>query len=78
MKPLVAPAKKKQGSEHQWAVRGGIANVNAAFDQLRPSLAMTHPFELDNFQKEAVIHLEQVNGQSSWCLAQLYWKLCAC
>lgn len=60
-KPLVSPSKKRTASpDHQWAIRGGISDVKAAFNQLRPSLAMTHPFELDIFQKEAVIHLEQV------------------
>ena len=44
----------------QWAVRGAISNVNAEFERLRPDLAHSFPFELDAFQKEAVIHLEQV------------------
>ena len=44
----------------QWAVRGAISNVNAEFERLRPDLAHSFPFELDGFQKEAVIHLEQV------------------
>ena len=44
----------------QWAVRGDIKNVNAEFERLRPDLAHVFPFELDGFQKEAVIHLERV------------------
>lgn len=52
--------KRRGASDAEWAVRGGIPDVRAAFDRLRPSLAMNFPFELDTFQKEAVIHLEQV------------------
>ena len=58
--PPAAVAKARGPSHAEWAVRGGIPNAQAAFERLRPSLAMTHPFELDAFQKEAVIHLEQV------------------
>ena len=43
-----------------WAVRGEVSNVNAEFERLRPTLAHYFPFELDGFQKEAVIHLERV------------------
>jgi antiviral helicase SKI2 len=61
-KPLVAPAGKARAAgehEYEWAVRGGIPHLKAAFERRRPNLAMTHPFELDTFQKEAVLHLEQ-------------------
>ena len=34
----------------------------AAYERLRPHLAHTFPFELDTFQKEAVLLLEQVCG----------------
>ena len=60
--PPAAVTKARGPSHAEWAVRGGIPNVQAAFERLRPSLAMTHPFELDTFQREAVIHLEQVRG----------------
>lgn len=43
-----------------WAVRGEVSNVYAEFKRLRPTLAHYFPFELDGFQKEAVIHLERV------------------
>jgi len=33
--------------------------VNASWSALLPNLALTFPFELDTFQKEAVLHLEQ-------------------
>jgi len=36
--------------------------VEAAFAELRPNLALHHPFELDLFQKEAVVHLERNNS----------------
>ncbi|KAK9806276.1 hypothetical protein WJX72_008182 [[Myrmecia] bisecta] len=53
------PPKKKASQEHEWAVRGGVPNLQAEYEQLRPQLAFTWPFELDTFQKEAVVHLEQ-------------------
>lgn len=60
-KPPLPPAGQGgKADEHEWAVRGGIPHLEAAFERLRPDLAMTHPFELDAFQKEAVLHLEQV------------------
>ena len=43
-----------------WAVRGGIADLKHDFAQLRPHMARSFPFELDVFQKEAVLHLEKV------------------
>ena len=50
----------KSSARTQWAVRGAIKDVNAEFERLRPDLAHLFPFELDGFQKEAVIHLERV------------------
>ena len=44
----------------QWAVRGAIKDVNTEFEHLRPDLVHLFAFELDGFQKEAVIHLERV------------------
>jgi superfamily II RNA helicase len=41
-----------------FAIEGSLADVNAAFDALRPRLAMTWPFELDGFQKEGVVLME--------------------
>lgn len=41
---------------------GGPAGVEAAFSDLRPTLALQYPFELDTFQKEAVVQLERNNS----------------
>ena len=45
---------------YEWAVQSTQTGVAAAFERLRPHLAHTFPFELDTFQKEAVVLLEQV------------------
>ena len=44
-------------------VRGGIPDVKGEFEQLRPAMAHSFPFELDAFQKEAILLLEQVRLQ---------------
>ena len=41
-------------------VRGAVQDVKGEFELLRPAMAQSFPFELDPFQKEAVILLEQV------------------
>jgi hypothetical protein len=48
-------------------VRGGIPNLAAAWSELKPSLALSYPFELDTFQKEAVLHLEAGRSVGAWC-----------
>ncbi|CDW57929.1 Helicase C and DEAD and DSHCT domain containing p rotein [Trichuris trichiura] len=35
------------------------SDKSAEFEKLRPTLAKTYPFELDWFQKEAIVHLER-------------------
>ena len=58
--PPAAPAggaPKKANVE--WAVRGGVPDLDAQFERLRPRMAHRFPFELDRFQKEAIVHLEQ-------------------
>ena len=50
-------------------MRGTVSNVHAEFERLRPGLAHHFPFELDGFQKEAVIHLEQVTIAAGNCTA---------
>ncbi|KAG2484118.1 hypothetical protein HYH03_017069 [Edaphochlamys debaryana] len=45
-------------AEHPFAARHSIRNVEEQFNELRPRLALHYPFELDAFQKEAVLHLE--------------------
>ena len=55
------PQKLRPGiDDMHWAVRGGIADLKHEFAQLRPHMARRFPFELDVFQKEAVLHLEKV------------------
>lgn len=51
---------KKAAARTEWAVRGGVADLDGEFERLRPNLAHHFPFELDRFQKEAVVHLERV------------------
>ena len=53
-----APSRTLERTE--WAVRGGIDDLTAKFEALRPNLAHVFPFELDTFQKEAVVHMEEV------------------
>ncbi|MEW5316769.1 MAG: hypothetical protein WDW38_008119 [Sanguina aurantia] len=59
-----APTPHIPGSvpEYPWVRKGSLPDVNAAFEALRPGLAMHFPFELDTFQKEAVLHLEAGNS----------------
>eukprot|EP00887_Chlorella_sp_A99_P001266 scaffold14.g1266.t1 len=56
--PAPAPAPKRQRPDADWAVKGTIPNLKREFDKLRPHLAKAYPFELDVFQKEAVVHME--------------------
>ena len=53
-----APPRTLEKTE--WAVRGGVDDLTAKFEALRSNLAHVFPFELDTFQKEAVIHMEEV------------------
>ncbi len=43
---------------YEHAKRGGVEDLKAEFEALRPKLALSYPFELDVFQKEAIVHLE--------------------
>eukprot|EP00899_Mesostigma_viride_P007991 jgi/Mesvir1/17193/Mv07613-RA.1 len=45
--------------KEEWAVEHAIPNVHAVFPQLVPRPARHYKFELDIFQKEAVIHMER-------------------
>lgn len=51
----------RKGGSTAWAVQGTVKNLAREFDKLRPSMAHQFPFELDTFQKEAVLHLEMVS-----------------
>eukprot|EP01050_Picozoa_sp_SAG11_P003072 SAG11_NODE_166_length_13763_cov_8.292722_5_plen_747_part_00 len=50
-------AKTKESEDQQWAVEGG--EDMSRFRELVPQMAIEYPFELDNFQKEAIVHLEK-------------------
>ncbi|WIA30222.1 hypothetical protein OEZ86_000313 [Tetradesmus obliquus] len=52
------PRARGAASDTDFAVRGGISDLAGAWAALKPSLALSFPFELDTFQKEAVLHLE--------------------
>lgn len=55
----VTPLKKPHDATHEWARPARDRPIEAAFDILRPTLARQFPFELDTFQKESVVHLEE-------------------
>lgn len=61
--PATTSGREPQGKQHTtaWAVRGGVKDLAGEFERLRPNLAHHFPFELDNFQKEAIVHLEKVS-----------------
>ncbi|KAF5841460.1 P-loop containing nucleoside triphosphate hydrolase protein [Dunaliella salina] len=62
---LAARTAMSAEKQHEWAVRntlGSPADVESAFSELGPNLALHYPFELDVFQKEAVVHLERRNS----------------
>ena len=44
--------------EKVWATREPIQDIDTAWEKLEPYLAKKFPFELDVFQKEAIIHME--------------------
>lgn len=56
---------EKDGARLQidgWAVTGGSEVIVERFNDLIPDMALTFPFELDPFQKEAIYHLEKGNS----------------
>ncbi|BFZ54009.1 Antiviral helicase ski2 [Savitreella phatthalungensis] len=48
-----------RSKEKAWAHMVDVSRPMKNFRDLIPDLAFEHPFELDNFQKEAIYHLEQ-------------------
>ncbi|GBF97557.1 hypothetical protein Rsub_10158 [Raphidocelis subcapitata] len=55
-----APGPRRRRGDLEFAVRGGVEDLPTAWTALKAKgLAMEHPFELDTFQKEAVVHLER-------------------
>ena len=53
-----ASASAASASSGGWARRGDPRQLSAAFEALRPRLALRFPFELDQFQKEAIALME--------------------
>lgn len=52
-----ADASKKPSSHSDWVGTGKLPNQE--YERLRPNMALTYPFELDEFQKQAVMRLER-------------------
>uniref|UniRef100_A0A5S6R2P2 Uncharacterized protein n=1 Tax=Trichuris muris TaxID=70415 RepID=A0A5S6R2P2_TRIMR len=52
-------SRKSPKGGYEWARSVEMADSVPEFEKLRPTLAKTYPFELDWFQKEAIVHLEQ-------------------
>lgn len=48
----------KASEEKIWATREPIQDLDAAWKNIEPYLAKRYPFELDRFQKEAILHME--------------------
>ncbi|KAI5065072.1 hypothetical protein GOP47_0019767 [Adiantum capillus-veneris] len=65
LKVSVAPAKEKDSG--MWAIKGGHEGLLERFSAFVPEMALSYPFELDAFQKEAIYHLE--NGESVFVAA---------
>ena len=64
--PVATPARPASAtfkkSPFEWAREKTIPDVEAAFEEIKPNMAMSFPFELDSFQKEGVVLMER--GQS--------------
>ncbi|KAH9701578.1 DExH-box ATP-dependent RNA helicase DExH11 [Citrus sinensis] len=56
-----------QQQKEAWVVSGSTEAIADRFHELVPDLALDFPFELDNFQKEAIYYLE--NGDSVFVAA---------
>ncbi|XP_031255224.1 DExH-box ATP-dependent RNA helicase DExH11 isoform X2 [Pistacia vera] len=57
----------QQQQKEAWAVSGGSEGIADHFYELVPDMALDFPFELDNFQKEAIYYLEK--GESVFVAA---------
>lgn len=51
--------EKKKKENESWAIKGGDDGVVERFSEFVPDMAISFPFDLDSFQKEAVYHLER-------------------
>ncbi|EFN56807.1 hypothetical protein CHLNCDRAFT_144334 [Chlorella variabilis] len=49
---------KRQRGDHEWALKGHIPGLAKQWERARAGLAKSWPFELDVFQKEAILHME--------------------
>lgn len=62
--PVLRARRKK---DKEFAMEGSVQDLQGSFEALRPRLAMTWPFELDTFQKEGVVLMEE--GESVFVAA---------
>ena len=58
LKAEVSDGSTEAASE-VWAVREPIVNLDEEWAKVEPYLAKKYPFNLDTFQKEAIIHMEK-------------------
>ncbi|KCV67674.1 adenosinetriphosphatase [Fonticula alba] len=52
-------AKDTPQDQYQWAIQDDITKAMGSLEELIPSPARRFPFELDNFQKQAILRMEQ-------------------
>jgi hypothetical protein len=52
--------EEEEGKGEDKGGRGMVVGMQAVYEELKPTMARHFPFELDTFQKEAVVHLERV------------------
>ncbi|KAG8387912.1 hypothetical protein BUALT_Bualt02G0070700 [Buddleja alternifolia] len=57
----------RQQQKEGWALSGGSDEIMERFHELVPDMALSFPFELDPFQKEAIFYLER--GESVFVAA---------
>ncbi|CAI7923064.1 unnamed protein product, partial [Closterium sp. NIES-53] len=57
--PYITLQPHTQGHAWAWAVTDAIPDLDREFAVIEPDMAMSFPFNLDTFQKEAIIHLER-------------------
>ena len=57
-KDLDALESETGPSQESWIVRSSLPQMEQTFSEIKDSLAMEFPFELDTFQKEAICNLE--------------------
>ena len=59
--------RARRAKDKEFAMENSVQDLHTSFEALRPRLAMTWPFELDTFQKEGVVLMEQ--GESVFVAA---------